>query len=57
MKVRAPGGEQESANGTAINAFEVHLVIQYKVQLIMHLELNLKVYLKIYIKIKKKRST
>ena len=42
----APGDVQESANGTNINAFDVHLII--------HLHLHLKVNFKIYIKVHKK---
>ena len=34
----APGYAQQSANGTAINVFEVHLTIQFRVHLIIHLQ-------------------
>ena len=50
----APADAQENANGTAINAFEVRLMMQFRVHLIIHLELYLKVHFKIYIKIHKK---
>ena len=39
----------ESANGKTINAFNVSLMIQFKVHLIKHLELHLKVNFNIYI--------
>ena len=39
----------ESANGKTINAFEVRLMIQFRVHLIMRLELHLKVNFNIYI--------
>ena len=39
----------KSANGKAIHAFEVLLMIQFRVQLIIHLELHLKVNFNIYI--------
>ena len=39
----------ESANGKTINAFEVRLMIQFRVHLIIHLELHLKVNFNIYI--------
>ena len=39
----------KSANGKAIHAFEVFLMIQFRVQLIIHLELHLKVNFNIYI--------
>ena len=43
----APADAQENANGTAINAFEVRLMMQFRVHLIIHLELYLKVHFKI----------
>ena len=49
-----PGDAQESANGTTINAFDVRLMIQFRVHLIINLELDLKVHFKIYIKVHKK---
>ena len=39
----APVDAQESANGTATNAFKMRLIIQYRVYLMIHLEFNLKV--------------
>ena len=39
----------ESANGKTINAFEVHLMMQFRVQLVIHLELHLKMNLNIFI--------
>ena len=48
------GHAQEIANGTAINAFDVRLIVQFRVHLIIHLELHLKVYFKIFIKVHKK---
>ena len=45
----ASGDARESANGTTINAFEVHLMVQFRVHLILHLQLHLKVHFKIYI--------
>ena len=39
----------ESANGKTINAFEVRLMIQFRVHLIIHLGLHLKVNFNIYI--------
>ena len=50
----APGNAQEYQNGTAINAFEFCLMIQFRVHLIIHLELHMNVHFKIYIKIHKK---
>ena len=50
----APDDAQGSANGTTINAFEVWLMLQFKMHLIKHLELQLKVHFKIYIKMHKK---
>ena len=44
----APDDVQESAHGTTINAFDVCLMIQYRVRLMIHLNLHLKV--KIHIK-------
>ena len=43
-KCTAPGDAQDSTNGTTINAFEVRLMIQFRVHLIIHLELHLKVH-------------
>ena len=40
----------ESANGTTINAFVVRLMIQVRMQQIIHLELHLKMNFNIYIK-------
>ena len=39
----------ENANGKTTNAFEVRLMIQFRVHLIIHLELHLKVNFNIYI--------
>ena len=39
----------KSANGKAIHALEVLLMIQFRVQLIIHLELHLKLNFNIYI--------
>ena len=39
----------ESANGKTINAFEVCLMIQFRVHLIIHLEFHLNVNFNIYI--------
>ena len=39
----------ESANGKTINTFEMRLMIQFRVHLIIHLELLLKVNFNIYI--------
>ena len=50
----APGDTQASANGTTINAFDVHLLVQFSVHVITHLELHVKVHFKIYIKVQKK---
>ena len=50
----APADAQESAKRTAINAFELRLMAQFRVHLTMHLELYLKVYFKIYVKMHKK---
>ena len=50
----APGDAQESENGTTVNAFELRLMIQFRVHLIIHLELHLHVHFKIYIKMHKK---
>ena len=49
-----PGDTQESANGTMINVFDVHFMVQFRVHPIMHLELHLNVHFKIYIKMHKK---
>ena len=45
---------QESAKRTMINAFEVCLMMQFRLNLIMCLESYLKVHFKIYIKMHKK---
>ena len=50
----APGDVQESANGTNINAFDVRLIVPFRMHLIIHLHLHLKVNFKIYIKVHKK---
>ena len=50
----ASGDAEESVNGTAINAFDVRLMVQLRVHLIMHLELHVKLHFKIYIKVHKK---
>ena len=34
----APGDAKESANGTTINVFDVPLMVQFRVHLIIHLE-------------------
>ena len=39
----------ESVNGKTINAFEVRLMIQFRVQLVIYLELHLKANFNIYI--------
>ena len=49
-----PGDAQESSNGTAINTFDVSLMIHFRVHPIMHLQLSLTVHFKIYIKAHKK---
>ena len=49
-----PGDAQESANGTTTNAFDVRLMVQFRVHLIIHPELHLKLHYKIYIKVNKK---
>ena len=43
------GSMSESANGKTINAFEVRLMLQFRVHLIIHLELHLTMDLYIYI--------
>ena len=48
----ALGDAQESANGTTINVFEVSLMTQYAVHLIIHMELHLKMHFKISINMK-----
>ena len=50
----ASGDPQESANGTLKNVFEVHLMLQFRVHLIIHPESHPKVYFKTYIKMHKK---
>ena len=37
----APGDAQESANGTTINMFDVRLMVQFRMHLIIHTELHL----------------
>lgn len=49
-----PGDAQESASRTTINVFEVRLMTQFRVYLIIHLKLHLKVHLKNYINMHKK---
>ena len=39
-----PGDAQESSNGTAINTFDVSLMIHFRVHPIMHLQLSLRVH-------------
>ena len=39
----APGDVQQSANRTTTNAFNVRLIVKFRVHLIVHLELQLKV--------------
>ena len=39
----------ESSNGETINAFEVRLMVQFRVDLILHLELHLKANFNIYV--------
>ena len=51
---RAPGRPQKTENGISINAFEVCLMVQIRVYLIIQLEFHLKVHFKIYIKMLKK---
>lgn len=48
------GDAQESASRTTINVFEVRLMTQFRVYLIIHLKLHLKVHLKNYINMHKK---
>ena len=48
-----PGDAQESASGTTINVFDVSLMVQFRLHMIIHLELQLKVHFKIYIKVHK----
>ena len=43
----APGDAQESATRATINAFDVCLMVQFGVHLVIRLELHLKVHLKI----------
>ena len=50
----ATSDTQESVNGTTINTFDVHLMVQFRVHLIIHLELQLKMNFKIYIKVHKR---
>ena len=50
----APDDVQESANGTTINAFDVPLMVEFRVHLTIHLEFHLKVRFKIYVKVLKK---
>ena len=50
----ASGDAQESPNETAINAFDVRLMVHFRVHLIIHLELNLQVHFQICIKVHKK---
>ena len=50
----APADPQDSAKRTTINAFEVSLMVQFRVHLIIRPELYLKVHFKIYIKMCKK---
>ena len=49
-----PVDAQESANRTMINAFEVCLMTQFRVHLIIHMQLHLEVQFKIFIKMYKK---
>ena len=49
-----PGDAHEKANRTAINAFEVGLMIKYRLHLIKHLKLHSKMHFKSYIKMHKK---
>ena len=46
-----PNYTQESANGTTANAFDVRLMVQFRVHLIIPLELHGKVHFKIYVKV------
>ena len=39
----------ESANGKTINAFEVRLMIQFRVHLMIHLELQLKMHERVHL--------
>ena len=48
------GATQDSVNGTTINGFGMHLMVQFRVHLIIHLELHLKMNFKIYIKVHNK---
>ena len=50
----APTCAHERAKWTMVNAFEVSLMLQFKMHQIIHLELYLKVHFKIYIKMHKK---
>ena len=51
---RAPVDAQKSASGTTIKAFDMHLMIKFRVLLLIHLEVYLKIHFEIYMKIRKK---
>ena len=50
----APAEAQKKADRITIKAFEVHLMTQFGVYLIIHLDLHLKMHFKFYIKMHKK---
>ena len=46
-----PSDAQENTNGTAINAFDVNLMAQFRMHLVIHLELHFTIYIKMYKKV------
>ena len=58
MKVReselfsAPGDVQKSANGATINVFDVNLMVQFRVKLIIHLAVHFKIYIKVHTRLR-----
>ena len=52
--ISAPGDPQQSASEKMINAFDVHLMVKFRLYQIIHMEFYVKVHLKIYIKIHKR---
>ena len=50
------GDAQESANGATINVFEVSLMTQHAVHLIIHMELHLKMHFKMSINMNEEAS-
>ena len=47
----SPGDTQQSPNGTTINVFDVHLMVQFRVHVIIHLEVHFKIYIKVHKKV------